>query len=644
MCLAWAMGAATAAPPPAEAFFEEPVLSGAKLSPDGRLVAMRVGGKGQRARLAVLDTATMKATVVARFDEAHVGRFQWVNAQRLVFDLNTDLTGPGRVDLGSGLFAVNADASRFRQLVQTTGTSFVKSNDADKLLPWNTFLLRGVGSPDSDEVLVVKPEEISKERVGFIQLQRVNTLNGRMTEVDAPLHASEWTLDASGALRAALTSQADKVTVQWRGPSGAWTQLAAYDRFSPNWLRPRYVAPDGRLYVEAPLGDKAAVFTLDPATGQRSATPVAASKDFDLHPTFIANDKRLLGLRYTIDAEVTQWLDADMKAAQAAIDTLLPASANRMHVPARGDSPFLLIEAFADVQPTVTYLYHQETRKLTRLGTSHPRIDPAQGGQTDFVRYKARDGLEIPAYLTLPPGGAKKNLPLVVLVHGGPWVRGADWDFDPEVQFLASRGYAVLQPEFRGSTGFGGKHFDAGIKQWGRAMQNDLADGARWAIAQGHADPKRICIAGASYGGYATLMGLVNDADLFRCGVSWVGVTDPQLLFSVSWSDITNESKKYGMNRLVGDPVADAALLKSVSPLEQAAKIKQPLLLAYGAWDVRVPLIHGEKLRDALKPHNPKVEWVVYKDEGHGWARPENRIDFWTRVEKFLARELAPAP
>ena len=642
LSIAWSTAAA-AAPPPAEAFFEVPVLSGAKLSPDGRMVAMRVGGKGLRARLAVLDTTTMKAIVVARFDDAHVGRFHWVNAQRLVFDLDTDLTGPGRVDVGNGLFAVNADASRFRQLVETT-FSFVKNNDTEKLLPWNTFLLRSVGLPDSDEVFVVKPEEISKERVGFFQLQRVNTLTGRMTEVDAPLHASEWTLDGSGVLRAALTSQADKITVQWRGPNGAWTPLAAYDTFSPNWLRPRYVAPDGRLYVEAPLGDKAAVFTLDPATGQRSATPVAASKDFDLHPSFIANDKRLLGLRYTIDAEVTQWLDADMKSAQTGVDALLPASANRISAPVRGDSPFLLVEAFADVQPTVTYLYHQETRKLTRLGTSHPRIDPAQGGQTDFVRYKARDGLEIPAYLTLPPGGAKNNLPLVVLVHGGPWVRGADWNFNPEVQFLASRGYAVLQPEFRGSTGYGRKHFDAGIKQWGLAMQNDLADGARWAIAQGHADPKRICIAGASYGGYATLMGLVNDADLFRCGVSWVGVTDPQLLFNVSWSDITNESKKYGMSRLLGDPVADAALLRSVSPLEQATRIKQPLLLAYGAWDVRVPLIHGVKLRDALKPHNPKVEWVVYKDEGHGWARPENRIDFWTRVEKFLARELAPAP
>ena len=171
-------------------------------------------------------------------------------------------------------------------------------------------------------------------------------------------------------------------------------------------------------------------------------------------------------------------------------------------------------------------------------------------------------------------------------------------------------------------------------------MQNDVADAARWVIAQGIADAKRVCIAGASYGGYATLMGLANDPELYRCGVSWVGVTDPQLLFSVSWSDITNESKHYGLTRMLGDPVADAALLKSVSPIENAAKIRQPLLLAYGAWDVRVPIVHGEKFREAVKPHNPNVEWVVYDNEGHGWARPETRIDFWTRVEKFLARHI----
>jgi dipeptidyl aminopeptidase/acylaminoacyl peptidase len=294
------------------------------------------------------------------------------------------------------------------------------------------------------------------------------------------------------------------------------------------------------------------------------------------------------------------------------------------------------------VQPRVTYLYNTETRKLSRVGSSLPSIEPRQMSRTEFLRYPARDGLQIPAYLTLPKGLPKTGLPLVVLVHGGPFVRGSQWRWDSEVQFLASRGYAVLQPEFRGTTGYGSELFSAGHKQWGQAMQDDLADGARWAIAQGMVDPKRICIAGASYGGYAALMGLKKNPELFRCGVSWVGVTDIGLLFSSAWSDISGEAKKYSMTQLIGDPVADAAMFKANSPLEQAAHIKQPMLLAYGGWDTRVPVVHGERFRDAVQAHNRDVEWVVYPKEGHGWSTVETRLDFWGRVERFLARQLAP--
>jgi dipeptidyl aminopeptidase/acylaminoacyl peptidase len=232
----------------------------------------------------------------------------------------------------------------------------------------------------------------------------------------------------------------------------------------------------------------------------------------------------------------------------------------------------------------------------------------------------------------------------VVLVHGGPWSRGADWGWDAEVQFLASRGYAVLQPEFRGSTGFGQRHFEAGFKQWGGAMQHDVADATRWAIEQGFADPKRICIAGASYGGFATLMGLAMEPALYRCGINWVGVTDIELMYGAHWSDLSDEWKRYGMPRLIGDPEADAAMLKTASPQARAAQIGQPLLMAYGAWDVRVPIAHGERFRDAVKKHNPAVEWVVYDNEGHGWQRPKNAIDFWTRVEAFLARHIGAQP
>ena len=248
----------------------------------------------------------------------------------------------------------------------------------------------------------------------------------------------------------------------------------------------------------------------------------------------------------------------------------------------------------------------------------------------------------IPALLTLPPGGGK-NLPLVVLVHGGPYVRGSTWGWDSDSQFLASRGYAVLEPAFRGTTGFGQAHFKAGWKQWGLAMQDDIADGARWAIAQGIADPKRICIAGASYGGYATLMGLVRDPDLYQCGINWLGVTDIELMYTGSWrlaSDLGKQWKKHGMPLLVGDRVKDAAQLKASSPIEQAARIQRPLLMAYGGADRRVPIYHGTKFRDAVTRTNKQVEWIEYDEEAHGWSLPKNRVDFWGRVEKFLDRHI----
>lgn len=178
-------------------------------------------------------------------------------------------------------------------------------------------------------------------------------------------------------------------------------------------------------------------------------------------------------------------------------------------------------------------------------------------------------------------------------------------------------------------------------------MQNDIADGAKWAIDQGIVDPKRICIAGASYGGYAALMGLVNNPELFKCGVDWVGVTDIDLIYNGSWGfedDLSARYRQYGMPKLVGDPVLDAAQFKATSPLQQAARIRQPLLLAYGGADRRVPLYHGEKFYKAVKQTNPDVEWIVYPDEGHGWALPKNQIDFWTRVERFLDRNIGSKP
>jgi dipeptidyl aminopeptidase/acylaminoacyl peptidase len=226
-------------------------------------------------------------------------------------------------------------------------------------------------------------------------------------------------------------------------------------------------------------------------------------------------------------------------------------------------------------------------------------------------------------------------------VHGGPWVRGRSWNWNDDAQFLASRGYVVIEPEYRGSAGYGFAHFRAGWQQWGRAMQDDVADALQWAVKNEGVDAKRVCIAGASYGGYATLMGLARHPDMYRCGVAWVGVTDPRLLFRWSvTSDVRTESREHSYPELIGDPQRDAAMLDSVTPLLLADRIKQPVMLAYGRGDRRVPIEHGERMRDALVKAGNAPQWTVYDDEGHGWLKLETRVDFAQRLERFLAEHL----
>jgi dipeptidyl aminopeptidase/acylaminoacyl peptidase len=641
-----ALGSALAAAPlPTELFFRNPAFSNAMLSPSGQMLAVTVGGKGSRDRLAVVNLQTMKITDAASFDDADVREFRWINDSRLVFNLGDRRLAAADQYLAPGAFAVNADGSQYRALVQR-GNSFLRDPIERRELPSNTFLADQAGAQDSDDTFMVQPQQLSEKGADYVKLLRVNTFSVRPTEVDAPLHSFQWLLDDRGELRAVRTEHEKLAALHWREPaSGRWRKLREFDRFGSAELVLQGIAPDGKLYVTARPGrDTTALYLYDPATDRLDDKPLVASPQFDIVPQLIQRKGRVAGARFLIDAVVTHWFDDEMKAHQAVVDQLLPSTTNLLTPPRRGDSPWMLLEAFSDVQPRHFLLYHAPTRRVTRLGAEHPEIKAAEMSGMDLVRYKARDGLEIPAFLTLPRSAeVKKNLPLIVYVHGGPWSRGPGWRWQCDVQFLASRGYAVLQPEFRGSVGFGDQHFRASFKQWGQSMQDDLADGARWAIERGIADPKRICIMGASYGGYATLMGLAKDGDLFRCGVDWVGVSDILLMFDAHWSDMSDEWKRYGMPMMIGDRQADAPKLAATSPMKLATRIRNPLLIGHGRVDRRVPIEHGKRLYDAVKPHNANVEWVEYDQEGHGWSLPETEVDWWTRVEAFLAKHIPPA-
>lgn len=627
---------------PIASFFQNATFSGAKLSPNAKFAALRIATKESRAELVVLDLLTFKSVVVASFFDDDIGDFRWVNDERIVFD-TTDL----KLALGDrfgapGLFAVNYDGSKYKQLVQQTYGYLKNGNKGKDALPWNTFLSDTIGDLRSSDVYVTHPEAFKDGDVDFINLQRLNTLTGNVVDIDTPLHSRYVIMDKNGVPRIAVTGDKNIGALHYKDPATEkWTQLMQYDRFTDNNLDPVFYGDDNKLLVEAFNGkDKTALYNYDLTKKLIEPNALVSSPDFDINADIISANGKLLGVQYHIDAEVSLWFDPKMKSVQQTIDAMLPNTVNHISMAQRAEAPFIIIKAYSDTQPALYLLFNTETKKLTKLGSTNADIDAKKMAMKDMVRYKARDGLEIPAYLTLPKDSAKKNLPMVVLVHGGPYVRGGHWNWSADAQFLASRGYAVLEPEFRGSTGFGEKHFKAGWKQWGLAMQDDIADGTKWAIAQGIADPKRICIAGASYGGYATLMGLINDPDLYRCGINWVGVTDINLLYDVNWSDFSSIWKQYGMPLMVGDQIKDAAQLKATSPIENASKIKQPLLMAYGSADRRVPLIHGEKFYAAVKKENPNVEWVVYSQEGHGGWSLKTKLDFWGRVEKFLDKNI----
>jgi dipeptidyl aminopeptidase/acylaminoacyl peptidase len=639
-----------------QAFFAPGRMGRPVLSPDGRHVAVQAPRADGRIGLVVLElNPPRQARVVAGFADADVRDTQWVNNRRLVFTV-ADLAAEVADQRAPGLFAVDIDGQDMRQLIARRWHFLRSTRPApnEALEPYHR-LLRTLRD-GSDDVIVERANlDSARREVRDTTPLRVDTRSGRSRVAVGPGWpdgAMGWVMDERGQARMVVAREAGRTRVHRRAaPDAPWKQVLdvpSYGDGSGGGYRPVQWGPDGILYATRLRDDAArtqALYRFDTATDTLEPMPLVAVAgfDFDGQLLFDHTSGKLIGLKVTSDAVGMHWLDEGMKRIQAQVDAKLGQTVNLLDVAECACSRWVLVTAYSDRQPAIYLLYDRERDALEVLGTSRPDIDPRRMAAQDLVRVRARDGLEFPLYVTKPAG--RGPWPAVVLVHGGPYVRGRSWHWSADAQFLASRGYLVLEPEYRGSTGYGQGLFQAGWRQWGLAMQDDIADTAKWAVAQGLADPARICIAGASYGGYATLMGLVRHPDLYRCGIAWAAVTDIGLLYDLTWSDLPEEWMRHGMPRLIADPVRDAAQIEATSPLKQAARIRRPLLLAFGGVDRRVPIDHGRKLRDALAAQNADVQWVEYPGEGHGWSKPENRYDFWGRVEVFLRRNLgAPTP
>jgi len=637
-----------AAKPKVEDFFNDPEIQSVALSPQGHYVALLLNMEGGKQVLAVRDTSDLKKFTVPTGGggNARIISMGWVNENRLHLAVKDQrLNFRGNVDE----FAVDRDGSNRTHLITGNWEHQQERTDShikDKMLTAD-YAFHDFTYDGSDDILISKAiwnkTDIHPDHV---RLYRLNTRTFKMDDLlfttKAP-HGVKWLTDAKDSPRVASTMADGRCAVSVRAPDAAtWTEIANDDCYEGVSFSPRFLDGEDTLFVTSDYKGKSALFRYDLKAMKLAKEPVLSAADFDFNGSTEIDHTtgKVVGIHLQTDAVTTVWFDPRMKAIQAKVDAILPQTNNEISCAADCfNAPVVLVWARSDRQPLQYYLYKPATGNMTMLGAAHPAIVASQMGLRDFYHYKARDGRAIPIYVTMPPDAAPGPHPTVVLVHGGPFLRGASWEWDNEAQFLATRGYVVLQPEFRGSAGFGADHMKAGFKQWGQSMQDDLADAALWSASQGWTDPKRVAIMGASYGGYATLMGLIKNPEIFRCGVEWAGVTDLALMFKDN-SDASEEYMKYGMRAMIGDPEKDAAMFRENSPLEQAARLKQPLLMAHGLEDLRVPIIHATKFHDAVSKTNSHVEWVNYLDEGHGWREEESSIDFWKKVEAFLAKNL----
>ena len=649
---------AIAAPPPVEDFFRYESFGHAVMSPSGNHVAATVkSGKTGRRGLVVFDARDLtKTAAVAIYADADVNNVNWVNDERLVFSV-MDLQAPVGEQRGGGLFAVDREG---KQEIKNLVRRWFTSDEIGGMVAASGTRTRDSGlsifhhfrqaiEGGGNDIVVERFNYDDDRQFRGTNLLRLDTVTGaaKALATDAPDFVYTWVLDAQGNPRAAITILDQVARLHLKaGPATAWLRTQQWRTFGETreiW-NPIAVDSANRIYATSRSGKSADFESLvrkDMSAADLTWQEIIALDGYDFNGDLVwGKDGKLLGIRFLTDARTTHWLDARLKAIQADVDKLLPGLINEMSCGLCENPERVLVTSWSDRQPNFAQIFDVQSKTFKPLAASRPWIKAAEMGPRAMYRVTTPDGLKMPVHVTLPTG-ATGPTPAVVLVHGGPYVRGGSWKWDASAQFLATRGYTVIEPEYRGSTGFGDAHFKAGWKQWGLAMQDDVALATRWAVEKGLADGKRICIAGASYGGYAAMMGLVRHSELYRCGVNWVGVTDMDLLFTARWSDFSDLWKEYGMPVLVGDRKTDAAQFEKTSPVKQAALIKKPVLMAYGDADRRVPIRHGFDLKSAIESSKGEVEWITYADEGHGWILESNNVDFWKRVERFLNKNTA---
>lgn len=597
---------------PLRDFFRNPERSGYQISPDGNWISFLAPFE-RRMNVHIMPRTGGEPKRVTSETTRDLAGYFWKSDDRIVY--LRDIDG----DENWHLYSVDRNGEN---LIDMTPFDQVTVDIVDDL-------------EDHHSDMLISMNKRNKE---IFDVYRLNVFTGEMKMVaENPGNITGWNTDHDGKIRVATTTDGVTTTLLYRETEQDAFKPVITTNFKES-VSPLFFTFDNKhLYCSSNLGrDKAAIVRFDIATGKEL-------EELFLHPdvdtsnlSYSHKRKVLTAISFVTWKRERVFLDEEMEIMFEKLIMKLPGYEININSYNKNEDMFIL-RTYSDRSLGSFYLYESLTDTLTKLTDISPWLDENDLAEMKPISFTSRDGFTIHGYLTLPKGKDPKNLPVIVNPHGGPWHRDV-WGYNPEVQLFANRGYAVLQMNFRGSTGYGRKFWEASFKQWGKTMQDDVSDGVKWLIDHGIADAKRIAIYGGSYGGYCTLAGMTFTPDLYACGVDYVGVSNLFTFLNTIppyWKPFLEM-----MQEMVGHPDRDKELLTAASPVFHVDKIKAPLFVIQGAKDPRVNIDESNQIVEALKKRGIEVPYLVKENEGHGFHNEENKFEVYEEMEKFLEKHL----